>query len=610
MRFSPFATASLIAVAASLGACATVAPPVAPPQPAMAPAPNAHDALFQLFKDDDEASLKLNPMNAIYRGDLRYADQFGDYLSDTYYDATRGQAQASLERLHAIDRSKLDETDQIAWDVFDYQEKDAIEGLSPEILPLTKVRPLNHFYGFQSAYPTFASGKGGAPFATLTDYDNNLTRHPGYVKWIDGAIARFREGETSGVVETKLTIRNVIEQLDNQLAQKPEASQYYAPVTMFPASFTPSDKARLTTQYRAAIVEQLMPATRRLRDFLANEYLARARDGAGEMYMKGGDALYRYQIRSTTTTDLTPEQIHALGLSEVARITDGFKGVQQEVGFKGTLPQFFDYMRTSSKFQPKSREQMAADFHAIQAKVETQLPSLFSIMPKAKLAIRPYDPTIEKFQAGGSYEQGTPDGSRPGTFYYNGYDLPSRSTWEDTTLFLHEGEPGHHFQISLAQENEALPSFMRFGGNTAYAEGWALYAETLGYDMGFYKDPYARFGTLNDEMLRAMRLVVDTGIHSMGWTRERAIEYMLGHSGMGKTDATAEVERYIAIPSQATAYKVGAMTIQKLRKRAEAELGPKFDIREFHAQVLMTGALPLSILEAKIDRWISAKKAG
>jgi uncharacterized protein (DUF885 family) len=267
-------------------------------------------------------------------------------------------------------------------------------------------------------------------------------------------------------------------------------------------------------------------------------------------------------------------------------------------------------MRTSPKFQPKSREQMAADFHAIQAKVETQLPSLFSTMPKAKLAIRPYDPTIEKFQAGGSYEQGTPDGSRPGTFYYNGYDLPSRSTWEDTTLFLHEGEPGHHFQISLAQENEALPPFMRFGGNTAYAEGWALYSETLGYDMGFYKDPYARFGTLNDEMLRAMRLVVDTGIHSMGWTREQAIDYMLGHSGMGKTDATAEVERYIAIPSQATAYKVGALTIQRLRKRAEAELGPKFDIRDFHAQVLMTGALPLSILEAKIDRWISAKKAG
>jgi uncharacterized protein (DUF885 family) len=229
-------------------------------------------------------------------------------------------------------------------------------------------------------------------------------------------------------------------------------------------------------------------------------------------------------------------------------------------------------------------------------------------MPKAKLVIRPYEPFREKFEAGLSYLSGAPDGSRPGIFYFNAYDLPSRSTWEETTLFLHEGEPGHHFQISLAQENEALPSFMRFGGNTAYAEGWALYAETLGYDMGFYKDPYARFGTLNDEMLRAMRLVVDTGIHTKGWTRDQAIEYMLSHSGMGRTDATAEVERYIAIPSQATAYKIGALTIQRLRKKAREELGPKFDIREFHEQVLDTGALPLQILEQKIDRWIGTKK--
>ena len=326
--------------------------------------------------------------------------------------------------------------------------------------------------------------------------------------------------------------------------------------------------------------------------------------------MKGGDQLYRYQIRSTTTLPLTPEETHQLGLTEVARITDGFRGVQREVGFKGSLAQFFDYMRTSPKFQPKSRQQLNDDYYALGKAVEAKIPAYFSTIPKSKLAIRPYDPTIEKFQAGGSYEAGTPDGSRPGTFYFNAFDLPSRSTFEETTLFLHEGEPGHHFQISLAQENEALPPFMRFGGNTAFAEGWALYAETLGYDMGFYKDPYQRFGTLNDEMLRAMRLVVDTGIHAQGWTREQAIAYMLGHSGMGKTDATAEVERYIAIPSQATAYKVGALTIQKLRKKAEAELGPKFDIRAFHAQVLMTGALPLTILEAKIDRWIAATKAG
>jgi uncharacterized protein (DUF885 family) len=612
MRASLAGAIGLMALATVLAGCATQAPVPVPPPPTFtqAPAQSPHDALFQLFKDDDESSLKLNPMTAIYRGDLRYADRFGDYITDDYFKASRAQAVESLARLHRIDRGVLNETDQLAYDVFDYSTKDTLEGLSQQILALTRVRPLNHFYGFQSGYPTFASGKGGAPFATVADYDNNLKRHAGYVKWIDGAIVRFREGEASGVVETKLTIRNVIEQLDNQLAQKPEASQYYAPVTMFPASFSAADKARLTTQYRAAIVDQLMPATKRLRDFLANEYLGHARDGAGEMYMKGGDALYRYQIRSTTTTDMTPEQIHALGLTEVARITAGFKGVQDEVGFKGMLPKFFDHMRTAPQFRPASRQSLNDDYYALGKAVEAKIPALFSTLPKAKLAIRPYDPTIEKFQAGGSYEQGTPDGSRPGTFYFNAYDLPQRQTWAETTLFLHEGEPGHHFQISLAQENDALPPFMRFGGNTAYVEGWALYAETLGYDMGFYKDPYARFGTLNDEMLRAMRLVVDTGIHAMGWTREQAIEYMLGHSGMGKTDATAEVERYIAIPSQATAYKIGALTIQRLRRKAETELGPKFDIREFHEQVLMTGALPLSILEAKIDRWIAVKKAG
>jgi len=236
------------------------------------------------------------------------------------------------------------------------------------------------------------------------------------------------------------------------------------------------------------------------------------------------------------------------------------------------------------------------------------VPEYFTLVPKTKLEIRPYEPFREKFEAGGSYQQGTPDGSRPGIFYFNAYDLPSRTTPGMTTLYLHEGAPGHHFQISLAQENEALPAFMRFGGNTAYVEGWALYAETLGYEMGFYKDPIQRQGTLDDEMLRAMRLVVDTGLHSQGWTRDKSIEYMLANSGMGRTDATAEVERYIAIPSQALAYKVGALTIQRLRKKAAAALGSKFDIREFHAQVLGTGSLPLPILERKVDDWIASKR--
>ena len=274
-------------------------------------------------------------------------------------------------------------------------------------------------------------------------------------------------------------------------------------------------------------------------------------------------------------------------------------------GFDGTLTEFFDYVRTDPKFKPKSREALTQTYYDIGEEVDEKIGNYFSLVPKTDLVIKPYDPSIEQFSAGGSYQSGTPDGSRPGTFFFNAYDLPSRLTTGNVTLYLHEGAPGHHFQISLAQENEALPAFMRFGGNTAYVEGWALYSETLGYEMGFFDDPWNRYGTLQDEQLRAMRLVVDTGLHSKGWTREQAIDFMLENSGMTRTEVVAEVERYIAIPSQALAYKVGALKIQELRERAEAKLGDRFDIRDFHAQVLNTGALPLPVLEAKIDRWIA-----
>jgi uncharacterized protein (DUF885 family) len=602
----------------ALGACATApAPAPAAPPPlisssTMVPAiqTSAHDRLFKLFKDSDEASLKRNPIQALFRGDMRYADQLGDLFSAAHFQGEKAAAEHDLAALLAIPRGELSPTDQLAYDVFEYQTRDTLRGLQPDLLALEEALPMNHFFGLHTEYPTLASGQGGAPYKTVEDYENSLKRNRDFATNIDTAIEQWRKGLAEGVVDTKLTVRNMIEQLDGQLKLKPEDSPYWGPIKAFPDTIGAAERTRLTNEYRQSISTVIYPALTRMRDFLKTDYLPRARDGAGLMYMKGGDRLYRYEVQSTTTLPLSPEEIHQLGLSEVARITSEFEKVRAEVGFKGTLHQFFDYMRTSPKFQPKSREQIQQDYYALKKKVDAQIPRFFSTVPKTPLVIMPYPPYREKFEAGGSYDSGTPDGSRPGTFYFNAYDLPSRSTWEETTLFLHEGEPGHHFQISLAQENTALPNFMRFGGNTAYAEGWALYAETLGYDMGFYKDPYQRFGTLNDEMLRAMRLVVDTGIHTKGWTREKAIAYMLANSGMGKTDATAEVERYIAIPSQATAYKIGALTIQRLRKRAEAVLGEKFDLREFHAEVLNTGGLPLQILEQKIDRWIAAKNAG
>jgi uncharacterized protein (DUF885 family) len=564
--------------------------------------------LAALFAADDEASLKRNPLNAMFRGDMRYADRFGDFISDAYFDNERSAAQANLDGLKTIDRAKLNDTDKIAYDVYKQSQIDALKGLSKEIMDLTVVRPLNHFFGFHTFYPTFASGQGAAPFKTVQDYENNLKRHKEFIVLMDASIGRFRQGMASGVFETKMTIRNVIDQLNTQLAQKTEESPYYGPVLKFPADFSDADKARLTAEYRDIIVNGLYPANARLRDFLRDSYLPLAREQVGLSAMKGGEGLYQYLIEQTTTLPLKADDVHNLGLSEVARIKSGMETIKNEVRFKGTLPEFFEHLRSDPKFKMSSRDALTQGYYDIGKKVDATISTQFKYLPKAPLEIKPYEEFREKYEAGGSYQQGTPDGSRPGTFYFNAYDLPSRTTPGMTTLYLHEGAPGHHFQISIAQENEKLPAFMRFGGNTAYVEGWALYSETLGYEMGLFKDPYQRFGTLSDEMLRAMRLVVDTGIHSKGWTREQAIDYMLANSDMGKTDATAEVERYIAIPSQALAYKIGALTILRLKDKAKKELGKKFDVREFHNQVLNTGALPLTVLEKKIDAWIAASK--
>jgi uncharacterized protein (DUF885 family) len=565
-----------------------------------------HDKLFALFADADERSLKLNPVGALFRGDMRYADRLGDYLTDEYLAASKADNAENLAKLAEIDRSKLSPTDQLAYDVFAYNQQREREGYAPAILAASEVRPVNHFSGFHTFYPNFASGQSAAPFKTVEDYENNLKRHEDYIAITDRAIGKFREGMETGVYETKLTIGNVVSQLDTQLAMPVEESPFFMPVKNFPEEFSAEEKARLTAEYTAA-TEEIYAAHERMRDFLRDEYMAVARDSVGLSQMKGGAELYRHMVEGTTTLPLEPDYLHELGLSEVARIKNGLEQIKQEVGFEGTLNEFFDYVRTDEQFKPESREALTQSYYDIGEQVDEKIGEFFSLVPKTPLEIKPYEEYREKFEAGGSYNSGAPDGSRPGTFYFNAYDLPSRLTTGNVTLYLHEGAPGHHFQISLAQENTDLPAFMRFGGNTAYVEGWALYSETLGYEMGFFDDPWNRYGTLQDEQLRAMRLVVDTGLHAKGWTREQAIDFMLENSGMTRTEVVAEVERYIAIPSQALAYKVGAIKIQELRKRAEDQLGEDFDIREFHAEVLDTGSLPMPVLENKIDRWIAYK---
>lgn len=606
MRLLPLAAllASLSLPAMTVPAVAQALPP-APPQPGDGP----EDArLKQLFHDSDEASLARNPINGIFRGDMRRADRVGDFFSDSYIAAERAAAQKDLAQLGQIDRTKLTPTDQIAYDVFRNQSEMTLKGLDPAIVALTIVRPMDHFYGIQTFYPEFASGQGAAPFNTVVDYENNLKRNVEYARLLDEAVLRFRQGMASGVVQPKLVVRNMIAQFDNLLAGQAEDSTFYAPVKNFPAAIPAADRSRLTAAYAAQIRDVILPAERRMRDFLRTTYLPVARDSVGLSGMPGGAKLYSYLIEQNTTLPLQAEEVHQLGLSEVARILKAMEVQKKAVGFQGSLPEFFTFLRTDARFQPKSAQQLREGYEAIGRRVDTRIREQFSLVPKTALEIRPVPAFKEKTDAGGSYQGGTPDGSRPGVFYYNTYDLPSRYMWEMETLYLHEAVPGHHFQISLAQENAALPAFMRFGGNTAYAEGWALYAETLWPELGMETDPYQRMGGLNDEMLRAMRLVVDTGIHAKGWSRDQAIDYMLANSPMARTDATAEVERYIAIPGQALAYKIGQLTISRMKAKAKAELGAKFDPRRFHAEVLDTGAVPMPVLEQKIDAWIASEK--
>ncbi len=572
--------------------------------PALAATPA--ETLAQLFKDSDEASLKRNPLNALFRGDLRYADRLGDFYSDAQAEANYRADRADLARLRTIDRTKLNTTDRLAYDVFAWQTDLSIRGNTPAFRVLTDVRPIDHFFGAHTFYPDFASGQGAAPFKTVADYDNNIARHRQFAAQLDVAIGRFREGMKTGVVQPKLVVQNMIDQLDLQLKTGVEQSAYLGPLKTFPDAVPMAERARLTAATTAVVREAIFPAYMRLRDFLRDAYLPVAREGVGLAHMPGGDRLYAALIERNTTLPMTANQIHALGLSEVARVTRGMEAVKTQVGFVGTLPQFFEALRADLKFKFRTKDAMRDEFLRVGKQVDLRVREQFSTIPKSPLEIRAVPDYKEKTDAAGSYQQGTPDGTRPGIFYYNSYDLPSRSTIGSETLYLHEAVPGHHFQISLAQENTSLPNFMRFGGNTAYVEGWALYAETLWNELGVETDPYQRFGGLDDEMLRAMRLVVDSGLHAKKWTRDQAIDYMLANSSMSRTDAPIEVERYIAIPGQALAYKVGQLTILRLKAKAQQALGTRFDPRLFHAQVLMTGALPMGVLERKIDAWIAS----
>ena len=424
--------AMLATAAFALPAAPALADDHGPKPMAEKPAQTEGEKLKALFAHSDKRSLELNPLGRLFCGDDRDADRLGDFLTDASHYASLRDTQLNVALLQQIDRDKLSPTDQLAYDVFAYNQEQSLKGSTDEIRALTEVRPVNHFSGFHTFYPNFASGKGAAPFRTLANYEDNLSRHDDYIAITDRAIAKFREGMESGVVETKLTINNVIQQLDTQIAIPLAESQFMGPVGQFPEDISDEDKTRLTAEYEAK-TKEIYAAHTRMRDFLRDEYLAAARDSVGLSQMKGGDKLYAQMIESTTTLPLTADYLHDLGLKEVARVKQGLEGVKAEVGFEGTLNEFFDYVRTDPQFKPASREALTQSYYDLGKQVDEKIGEYFSLLPKSPLEIKPYDPSIEQFSAGGSYQSGTPDGSRPGVFFFNAYDLPSRLTTGNMT---------------------------------------------------------------------------------------------------------------------------------------------------------------------------------
>ncbi len=560
------------------------------------------DGLYAQFWEE---ALELNPIQATFVGDPRYNDRLPDFLSAEF----RQQALEFMQRWHdtvsAIDASALTGQDRLSYDIFVRETRMQLEG---ERFP-GWMQPVNQFFSFASFLPQLASGRGAQPFKTVEDYDNWLKRGHAAVAIFDTAIANMRQGMQAGVVQPKVLMQKVLPQLDALIVDEPQKSLFWGPITMMPESIPAEDKARLTADYEAMIGKGLLPAYVRLRDFIRDEYIPATRDTVALSALPDGEAWYAFNVRSSTSTNLTPEQIHQIGLDEVARIHGEMHEVMRQVGFEGDLQAFFKHMTTDPTFQFDSEQALLDAYNSLRERVDAGVPALFSLIPKAPFEIRPVEEFRAASAAGGSYMPPSEDGSRPGIFYVNTHDLPARKTWDMESLYLHEAIPGHHFQIALQQELEDLPAFRRFGGETAFAEGWGLYSESLGKEIGVYTDPYQYFGRLQAELWRAIRLVVDTGLHAKGWTREQVIEYMLGNSATTNTEAVSEAERYIAWPGQALAYKIGELKIKELRARAERELGDSFDPRAFHAEVLRYGAVPLEVLESNIDRFIAAGKA-
>ena len=572
---------------------------------------NTHSAtednkeLSALFNNYYEKRLKLFPLEATAIGDTRYNNLLPVDFTDSYRDTLRNFYQNYLTYITKYNRESLSDNDKISYDVFKREIQINLEGLNFS----DNYIPFQQFWGLPLTMGQLGSGDGNQPFKTVEDYDNWLSRASKFSAWSDSSIAYFKKGIAAGYVLPKALVVKMIPEMEAMAVKEDTASLFYSPVKKFPAGFSDADKKRLTNDFTTLIHNQLIPSYKKLGDFLKNEYLPKARTTSGISALTSGNAYYQYLIRSQTTTNKTPEEIYQTGLSEVARISRLQDSVKNAVGFKGDMQAFFEFMKKDKQFMPfKTPQEVLAAFEVIHKKIEPNLQKMFNYAPKTPFEIRQTE-AFRAASASAEYNQGSPDGTRPGIFYVPILDATKfNSTSGMESLFLHEAIPGHHYQISLQQEDTSLPKFRRFGGNNAYIEGWALYCESLGKELGLYTDPYQYMASLGDEIHRAIRLVVDVGLHTKNMTREDAIKYMMDHEAAGDQYATMEIERYMAIPGQALGYKIGALKIAELRNKYQKALGSSFSLADFHDNILKDGALPLDVLERKMDDWQKKQK--
>lgn len=516
--------------------------------------------------------------------------------------------QDTLSRLEKIDPADMRPQDKLSYQIFHWALEDEQRELAPDIAELPDLLPLNQFDGRQINLPRQIGWQADHPWTRAREYDGAIRRMLDFGQWTDGAIARMREGLKRGIVQSREIVNRVIGQVDMFAVADPDSSDFMQPVKSMPPEISGKERSRIESAYHAGVADELIPAYRRLSVFLKTEYLPHATERPGLSAIPGGKELYRYLVHTETTSDLSPDAIHDLGMKELRRIESGMEKAKEDAGFHGSLTQFRQYLHSDPKFRFKDPGAMLAEFTRVKNTVATHLPDLFATAPKIPLAFRFYDAFAAPTKPAAEYTPGSVDGRRPGTVYLNDWDLPERPTYTSEVLELHEGIPGHHLQVSLALQNTALPRFRRFGEETAFVEGWALYAETLGPELGLYTDPYQKFGALSFDAWRASRLVVDTGIHWLGWSREQAVDFITDHTALSRTEAEEEVDRYTVLPGQALAYKIGELEILDLRTRAKLALGPAFDLKRFHDALLRDGAMPLPVLDQKMSRWIDLEK--